>query len=55
MQLLYLDGEIVNEGEVEVQFSRQNLTAVGGIGLFYRFARELSYDLVQIDGRHPKV
>ena len=31
MQLLYLDGEIVNEGEVGVQFGGKNLTAEAAV------------------------
>jgi len=38
------NGELVNRGEVLVQFGGQNLTARGKIGLLHRFARKFSVE-----------
>lgn len=34
----------VNKGEVMTQFAGKNLTTVGGIGLFHRFAKKLGVE-----------
>jgi hypothetical protein len=37
-------GEIVNRGEVQIQFAAKNLTALGRIGFLHRFAGKLSVE-----------
>lgn len=39
-------GDVVNKCEVEARFAGKNLTTVGGIGLFHRFARKLGVEEV---------
>ncbi|MCL0077207.1 hypothetical protein M1O12_04225 [Dehalococcoidia bacterium] len=41
MDMINARDRIVNEDKVETQFSGKNLTTVGGIGLFHKFARKL--------------
>ncbi|MBT9143078.1 MAG: hypothetical protein DDT29_01477 [Dehalococcoidia bacterium] len=36
--------KVVNDGEVETQFTGKNLTSVGGIKLFHKFARKLGVE-----------
>jgi len=36
--------KVVNDGEVEIQFAGKNLTPVGGIKLFHKFARKLGVE-----------
>ena len=37
-------GQVVDKSEVDAQFAGKNLTTVGGIGLFHRFARKLGVE-----------
>jgi len=35
---------VVNNAEVETQFSAKNLTTVGGVGLFHKFVKKLGVE-----------
>jgi hypothetical protein len=41
MKSITVKGKVVNGGEVETQFTGKNLTPIGGIKLFDKFARKL--------------
>jgi hypothetical protein len=40
MKSITVKGKVVNGGEVETQFTGKNLTPIGGIKLFDKFARK---------------
>jgi hypothetical protein len=44
MNRIMVKGKVVNDGEVESRFAGKNLTSVGGIGLFHKFAQRLGVE-----------
>lgn len=44
MSSINAKGQVVDKSEVDAQFAGKNLTTVGGIGLFHRFARKLGVE-----------
>jgi hypothetical protein len=44
MKSITVKGKVVNGGEVETQFTGKNLTPIGGIKLFDKFARKLGVE-----------
>ena len=44
MNKIIVKEKIVNDGDVEIRFAGKNLTSIGGIRLFHKFARRLSVE-----------
>ena len=46
MNRIIAKGKIVNNGEIEIRFTGKNMTSVGGIKLFHKFALKLGVEKV---------
>ncbi len=44
MSIVNSEGSVGTKREIEAQFAGKNLTTVGGIGLFHRFAKKLGVE-----------